>query len=405
MNIAAFALVSFALAGDPRKADQVELVSGTKLAGRVVYQDSAKIVILEGSRFREFDRPDVKSVVSRAANAHEAIQRWIEMKRDDPHAPLDLVRFCQRVGLDDDARMYARAALVWNPTDADAHAILGDQLRSTGWFARDGARWIETEKLGLLRSVWKTGWDLTGTHFRLRTNLDEAQAVLTLLDLECFYDAFFERFAHEWSLYEVVDTMNADVHATRESFPAASDTRVAYFDDVANRLIVDASKGLDRGLVVHEAVHQVLHATAERARGATGDIPAWLNEGLAEYMRSLMTGSPGRARFVDGLIAGPHFARQADAPEPYSLTRVLNFESADFLASSNSDLKYAQSYTLVFFCLHGNGERYRRGFFDFVRGAYQGKRSATHFKEAIGEAADAFEKAWTSYVRAMRRER
>lgn len=401
------ALVTFApaLRGDGRSADQVELKNGTKLGGRVVYEDETKVVLRDGSRFREFERQEVKLVVSRAANAREALGRWLDLKPADPHALLDIVRFCERMDLDDDARVFARAALVADPRDTEAHETLGHQRRSAGWVERDGARWVAFEELGDVRSDWKTAWELASTHYHLRTNLDMATAVTTLLDLECFYQAFFSRFGRELTLYEVVEPMGAHVHRLRDTFPIVMAGRGAYYDEALNTLLVDASNGLDRGLLIHEATHQLLSCTAERARGSSSDIPAWLDEGLAEYMRACTTGLPGRARFVEGLVASQHFARHAQASEPYSLARVLSLDSAEFQASSKSDLKYAQAYTLVQFCLHGQGEKYRRRFFDFVRGAYRAKGSPTHFKTAIDADGDAFEKAWTAYVREMQRER
>jgi hypothetical protein len=72
--------------------------------------------------------------------------------------------------------------------------------------------------------------------------------------------------------------------------------------------------------------------------------------------------------------------------------------TGDFGVDNKSDLKYAQAYTLVHFCLEGEGQRYRDRFFDFLRGVYLGKSSMSDFKEALGGKERELEKAWNVYV-------
>jgi tetratricopeptide (TPR) repeat protein len=399
-DLRAFTPLSFV---DGRAGDYVELRNGGKLTGRVVYEDETRVVLREGSKLREIDRADVKSVVSRAANAREALGRWLELKPKDPNALLDIVRFCERMGLTEDAQAYARIALVANPADNDAHEVLGHQRRSDGWAERVGTRWVSYGELESVRASWKTSWELASSHYRLRTNLEMATAIGALLDLECFYRSFFDRFGRELTLHEVLDPMDAQIHATRDSYPIALVGRIAYYDPSLATVIVDASSGLERGMLIHEATHQILRSTGDRSRGVTSDIPAWLDEGLAEYMRACMTGPSGRMRFDDKLVLAEHFKEQASAKDPYDLARLLTFDTGEFHTESKSDLRYAEAYTLVQFCLHGEGGKHASRFFDFVRSAYKSKGSPTHFKAALGIEGDAFEDAWTSYVRSKAR--
>lgn len=385
--------------GEVRGGDYVELRNGTKLAGRVVYEDESRVVLREGSKLREIERGEVKNVVSRASKSREAMRRWHDRKADDPNALLDIVRYCLRMDLEDDARVFARAALIENPADEAAHEALGHQKRPEGWAERVGARWVVCEELDGVHSSWKTAWELASSHYELRSNLDVATAIGALLDLECFYGSFFEVFGRELSLHEVIRPMLAQIHGAGDSFPAALVGRIAYYDASLATVIVDASKGLERGLLIHEATHQILRATADGTRGTTSDIPAWLDEGLAEYMRACMTGPPGRLRFDAKLRIDDHFKQHAAAKEPFDLARLLTFDTGEFHTASRSDLRYAQAYTLVQYCLHGDGGKHRARFFDFVRGAYKSKGSPTHFKAALGIEDDAFEKAWTGYVK------
>src|SRR6185503_7432507 len=111
------------------------------------------------------------------------------------------------------------------------------------------------------------------THFRLRTNLGLREALSTALDLECYYRAFYALFASELRLFDVVEPMPAEVHADAKSYPEIAGKRRAYFDDAAFTLQVDASGGLQRSDVFHEATHELLFFTSERTKASVGKIP------------------------------------------------------------------------------------------------------------------------------------
>jgi hypothetical protein len=145
-------------------------------------------------------------------------------------------------------------------------------------------------------------------------------------------------------------------------------------------------------------VHQLLDWTANRVRGGRGAIPAWLDEGLAEYLRASLRGAPGRLAYDANAADLVAFRLQAHAKRAYGLTRLMNFDSGDFLASSRQDLKYAQAYTFVHFALHADGGRLRPRFVAFLRGAWAGQGSPTDLEKAFGAKDDAIERAWTSWV-------
>ena len=95
-----------------------------------------------------------------------------------------------------------------------------------------------------------------------------------------------------------------------------------------------------------------LDAAAETRRFAIRGLPGWLDEGLAEYVAAGAQGTRGRVHARPGGIATPHFQTHADNPDEYDFKRVLSFGSDDFVSTSKQALKYAQSYTLVYFLLH-----------------------------------------------------
>jgi hypothetical protein len=145
-------------------------------------------------------------------------------------------------------------------------------------------------------------------------------------------------------------------------------------------------------------VHQLLWASGAGQRAGRAEVPGWLDEGLAVYLAAGARGEPGKLSVAPGGTVPDMFREHAGAKKPFDLSRVLAFGSDDFAASSDLSLKYAQSYTLVHFLLHGDGEKHRPGFFDFLRGCWNGKSSMTDFKRAIGVREADLERAWSAYA-------
>src|SRR5262249_10941647 len=152
--------------------------------------------------------------------------------------------------------------------------------------------------LGRVRKEWKHAWELRTTHYRLATNLDLASACDLALELELYYRAFYARFGKALGLRDVTDPMPCEVHPDQAPHPATGD-RMAYFDAVPRTVYELALGGLVLDALLHEATHQLLYCTAVEPRKATGVIPAWLDEGLAEYMSSTRTGTPAHPVYRD----------------------------------------------------------------------------------------------------------
>jgi len=399
MLLVLLALLTLGSSNDKRVADVVELKDGTKVEGRVVYEDPSLVVVRSAARDREIAMKDVALVHSRIAELRAVLDRWDRETPTSAAGMLELVQLCDKADLTDEAQLFAWRALLLDPKNEEAHKRLGHTLHNGSWLVHDGAKTIPFASIGDARKEWKDAWSFATTHYRLRTNLDLKRATDMAFELESFYRTFFDAFGRELKLYEVVDPMSAQVHADKQSFPAVVSYRDAYFDSSTSTLLVNAVNGFEPRVLFHEATHEILFNTAERTKGARGEIPAWLDEGLAEYMGSCMQGLDAHPVFTPGAIALGHFNVFAEARTPYDLARVLTFNSGDFMATSRSDLKYAEAYTLVHFLLNGEGGKHKKGFLDFVRRAYKGQSSSTHFRDALGGHEHELEEAWFAYVR------
>lgn len=382
--------------------DVVTLKDGKRLEGRVVRDTSKEVIVRVGSSDRRASADEVLSVSSAARKLKEALELWERLSPANTAAVAELARECKVVGLDAESRLFALYGLTIAPTDGALHELAGHEKRGETWFVRDGAKREAFAKRFERTLGWGDAWQLDSTHFEVRCNLPLRDAVTCAIELELFYRVFFAWFAEDLPLYEPSARMKANVYANSAEYPEGGG-RSAYFETVPNMLHVNASAGLELGALIHEATHQLLHNTSSNTKASLGAIPAWLDEGLAEYMAACREGIGSRAAYSKGKPNRAHFAlhRQAlDRPsdKPYDLSRMLAMDHGDFMASSNSALKYSQAYTLVHFCLHGGGDEQRGRFFDFFRRAYAGKSSMTAFKDAMVVKEKELEAAWGEYV-------
>ncbi len=391
------ALIACAAVLGDRPLDKVVLNDGTRLEGRVVLEAPERIVLRVGTRDRVVERKDVRTAETRLSAWHEALERWRTLEKDDPVKIADLGVFSRRMGLAEEARVFALRSIASDPDNAVAREILGHERKEKGWFVKEqGRRWAWPERVK--RSAdYGEAWEIETTHWKLRTNLPLIEATNAILDLECVYDAFMTVIAPEVGAFHLSEPLLAQIHADRGSFPEVGGSR-GYYDRDARVLFVNAEGGLDRGLMVHEALHQVLAAASVHAPGARGEIAPWLEEGLAEYFRVVLKGPPGRLKYDEDAIDMVSIRAQVHAQRTYELNRVLTFDSSDFLSTSRQDLKYAQSYTLVHFLWRADDGRWREKFFDYLRGAWQGQGSSTDLEKALGAKSETIQKAWVAWV-------
>ena len=395
----------FALGAGDRGAlpDRVTLDDGTTLEGRVLFEDEQTLVLRVKSRDREIDRGGISAVRAASLELPRALDRIEELQPGDAAGHLRTAGRLEELNLPLEADLLYWRILLMDPDNAAANAKLGHRKRGNAWVIPHRGRWYSLQKLDRPEKKWGDAWEIETTHYRVRTNLSLSQGLDIAVDLERFYRDYYSLLAKEIGLYHVVEPMDAWVHADSVSFPESSG-RGAYFAEPDNRLYVDASSGLQPEALVHEATHQILYNGAVKgSKGFCSDVPAWLDEGLAVYVQAARSGDPGNLVVRPDTLDPRWFSIHAQAEKPYDLSRVLNFDSTDFQASSKADLKYAQSYSLVCFLMYGAQGRHRAGFMEFVKGVYRGKTSSTHLKRAIDVRERDLEKAWHAFAEGMAR--
>jgi hypothetical protein len=142
-------------------------------------------------------------------------------------------------------------------------------------------------------------------------------------------------------------------------------------------------------LVQHEGFHQFAHAAAG------GRLPAWAEEGLAEYYgEALFTGDG----FVTGLIPQTRLARvqrMIAAGEQKSIRDLLDL-SRDAWRAKVDPRNYDQAWAIVHFLTHGDGGRWRAAFVAYLRDVAKGGDVWPAYNRHLRPVGD-LETAWRAW--------
>jgi hypothetical protein len=141
--------------------------------------------------------------------------------------------------------------------------------------------------------------------------------------------------------------------------------------------------------VQHEGFHQFAHAVIG------GELPPWLNEGLAEYFgEGIFTGDG----FITGIVPPWRLARLKREIEARQL---LPFQQMMALTPPQWNKRvtvadYDQAWSMVHFLVHGDGGKYQPPLAECIRALSRGRGFEQAWLETLGPA-DGFEPRWRAY--------
>lgn len=395
-------LAALAPSGDgKRKPDSVTLANGTKLAGIVVYRDDAELVLRVGTRDTTYAMKEVAKVDARATNLSDMLEGWLKGKPGDEEALHDAANNCQRLELFDEEALLRWKLVLLFPDNESYHKDLGHELREGAWGLKVDERWIALKDWLAPREL-KNSWKLASTHFELKTDGEMGLGIDVLLDLECLYQAFFQKFGHDLHSYEVVERVKVELQAKKRNFSAPTKAAVSWFDPRANVIYLDAQKGLDRARMLMDGTRALLCNSGSRQRVIDGVIPPWIEAGLSTWVGWNLHGELGRAVW-DPVPFREMLKKvvETDGREPIKLTKLLNSATLAFDESALGQEHYAQAFTFIDFLLGSAGEKYRVRFLEFLRNTYRGKGSPPQFYEAMQLKGPEIEAEWLAWVRAQ----
>ena len=143
-------------------------------------------------------------------------------------------------------------------------------------------------------------------------------------------------------------------------------------------------------VVQHEGFHQFAAAVIR------GDLPPWLNEGLAEYFgEALFTGDS----FVSGVIPPRRLLRiqNAIAEKKFKPFREMFLLSQDDWNDEMATANYDQAWAMVHFLAQGEDGKYQKAFVAFMRAISTGKPYLDAWFEVFGRDVDAFQKRFEKW--------
>lgn len=154
-------------------------------------------------------------------------------------------------------------------------------------------------------------------------------------------------------------------------------------------------------VVQHEGWHQFVHMVIG------GNMPLWLNEGMAEYFAQALWTGDG---FVIGLAPPQRVKRiQGDIRDKKLLDflDMLTVKSEEWnkaVLAGKAQVYYDQSWSMVHFLVHGEDGKCRRGFEDFIRDIGRGADWKTSFQARFGRNIQAFQKRYEDWWTACKPE-
>jgi len=144
----------------------------------------------------------------------------------------------------------------------------------------------------------------------------------------------------------------------------------------------------------HVIQHEGFHQFAAAVIG--GDLPIWVNEGLAEYFgEGIFTGDG----FVTGILPDWRIRRiqkELQANQFHSIADIMHLSHSDW-NDAMSIANYDQAWSMVHFLALGESGRYQKAFIGFMRDIGQHQQPDKAWESNFGSAAG-FEEKWRKWI-------
>lgn len=245
-------------------------------------------------------------------------------------------------------------------------------------------------------------------HYRIHTNLSRREAAAYGVHM----DRIFVQYTRRFESFRQRDRSPMPLHLVRHrqeyidllrgfGFDATASGGMFFYSSAARGLatwVQDKPHATTLETLQHEGFHQFAHAYIGH------HLPVWVNEGLAEYFgdgllveHQMKVGlaTPRRVQAVQEAVR-QHTAIDFD--------RLLDMTGDQWHANMRHDsplgpLQYHQSWSIVYFLIHGDGGKYRKAFEKYLVLVNKGRLSQTAFRQAFGtQDTTAFHRRWQQYV-------
>ncbi|MFT4647093.1 MAG: hypothetical protein ACI9X4_000300 [Glaciecola sp.] len=400
-------LVSLAWVGSGESGvaeDRVVLLKGKPLVGRIVKVSDESLILRQRSRHRVVELKDVDSYVSVDEELSSVMPDLGAVSQSIETAGLaQLAKTCKDRGLPGESNLVWWNVLRLEPDNEEAHQALGHKKVKRGWKFRMAEQNVNMEKLSSLQPRWGKAFELSTTHFDVRSNMLWFDTVKAALMAEQIYVLIYHSLGSEFELYWPTERMVLHIHGDG-SFPGGAQFK-GQVDQQSHRATIDAEQGFQPWFLARHLSELILTEAIREEAEPTANFPMWMKIGMEEYMQAVLGFEQNEGSVIKFNPDSRHILNHEThrgAKKPFGVTRVLNFGDGDFKAEDNG-LQRAQSYTLFNYCLNGEDGELNAKLQSFFRSIKEGKASSTDFKEAFGirrkKAVQQFEKAWEASLR------
>jgi hypothetical protein len=400
------ACLVFAGGGEDPPPDTIQLTKGKPIQGIVLRSDENGVWLAQKSRIKHFELTEVVSMSGPRVIYPEYLDKMRAEFREPPDAERSTAmgNWCRENGLLRDADIYFWRALLDDTNYGPAHEALGHRKnRGIYQIPVKGKGKMDFQELREYHgSHFQDGWQITTAHFDIQASCDLPDILNACADLEQMYQAYFQAFQSIVGFWEIRDPMRVQIYPTRDDMPPLSGTIGAYFKNDTRTLYCYFKDGVAEGLM-HESVHAITHGSIREFARNDPAVPGWFWEGTANYFAKGMSGNPGDRTFIPNRPHMEFFETQREHDNPDSIQRVMNYQSSDFMASTGQKLKYAESYTLMYYLLNSDDPEMLEKCHTFIASVYERKGSSTHFKKIMGiRKWDDFQDDWWDYIQKVK---
>ncbi|GAB4186043.1 MAG: hypothetical protein Kow00105_00490 [Phycisphaeraceae bacterium] len=229
--------------------------------------------------------------------------------------------------------------------------------------------------------------------YLIHTNLSRDEARVFGLHMDAVFAQYEKRFRDfrdrgrsEMPLYLL--RTEADYHAFMQSQDIdSSNTGGMFFYTPRAQGLATWTQGRSRGQTLAVLQHEGFHQFAFNYLGRS--LPIWINEGLAQYFEDAIV---VRGKMITGLASEHRITRVRQALEQ---NRAIEFDDLIGISSeqwsqilrsdpAKASLLYAQSWSVVFYLIHGENEKYQPAFVQYLKNVSTGRESRKAMRAAFG---------------------
>lgn len=181
----------------------------------------------------------------------------------------------------------------------------------------------------------------------------------------------------------------------------ANNTGGMFFFSPKSQGLATWTQGRSRSQTYQVLQHEGFHQFAFNHLGT--ELPTWINEGLAQYFEdAIIVGE----KMTTGLVSTRRLEQVQHALEngtAFDFQVLIGLTPEKWADTLHHDpdraaLMYAQSWSVVYFLIHGDNDKYQSAFAQYLKKISAGRDSQSAFTEVFGDNLRLMAQRWKSYA-------